>query len=326
VSERGPFAVSAAEIAEAAARIRPFVFRTPTIPCPALTARTRRPVHLKLESTQRTGSFKIRGATNAVRRIADADAGRGVVTHSSGNHALALATAAADRGIPCRVVMPSNASPMKRAAVEAAGATVVTSGDTAAEREAKANEVQAATGATMVPPYDHPWTIAGQGTIALEILADLPEAATLVVPVGGGGLIGGIAIAAKALRPDLRIVGAEPELADDAAESKRTGRLAAQRPPVTVADGLRAPLGRLTFPIVASLVDEIVTVPETEIVSAMRLVMEEARLVIEPSAAVGVAAIVAGGSGGVGGDASRPLACVLCGGNVDLSRLPWLSR
>jgi threonine dehydratase len=322
-SERGPFAVSSAKIAEAADRIRPFVFRTPTVPCPALAARAGRPVHLKLESTQRTGSFKIRGATNAVRRIADADAARGVVTHSSGNHALALATAAADRGIPCRVVMPSNASPLKRAAVEAAGATVVTSGDTAAEREAKANEVQAETGATMVPPYDHPWTIAGQGTIAAEILADLPDAATLVVPVGGGGLIGGIAIAARAMRPDLRIVGAEPALADDAAESKRTGRLAPQRPPVTVADGLRAPLGRLTFPIVSALVDEIVTVTEEEIVAAMRLVFEEARLVIEPSAAVGVAAILART---VGGDATRALACVLCGGNVDLARLPWLAR
>jgi threonine dehydratase len=317
-----PYAASPVDIAEAAERIRPFVFRTPTIACPALSARAGRPVHLKLESMQRTGSFKIRGATNAVRRIPDADAARGVVTHSSGNHALALATAAADRRIPCRVVMPANASPLKRAAVEAAGATVVTSGNTAVEREAKAAGVEAETGATMVPPYDHPWTIAGQGTIAAEILADLPDATTLVVPVGGGGLIGGIAIAARAARPGIRIVGAEPALADDAAESKRTGRLAPQRPPVTVADGLRAPLGRLTFPIVSALVDEIVTVTEDEIVAAMRLAFEEARLVIEPSAAVGVAAILAGRAGG---DPARPLACVVCGGNVDLARLPWLA-
>lgn len=317
----GPYAVSAADVTAAASRIAPHVLRTPVLPCAPVSERTGREVLLKLESMQRTGSFKIRGATNAVRSIADADAPRGVVTHSSGNHALALAVAASARGMAARVVMPANASPAKRAAVERAGAVVVTCGNTGAEREAAAEDVRRSTGATMVPPYDHPWVIAGQGTIALEVLAQAPEAATLVVPVGGGGMISGIAVAARALRPDLRIVGAEPELAGDAAESHRTGARAPQRPPVSIADGLRAALGELTFPIVRDLVDEVALVSDGEIVSAMRMAFEEARLVIEPSAAVGIAAVLAGR---VGGRTDRPLVCIACGGNADLARLPWL--
>jgi threonine dehydratase len=314
------FAIDAADVAAAAARIAPFVRRTPTVRCDPLSERAGRAVHLKLESMQRTGSFKIRGATNAVRSIPEADVPLGVVTHSSGNHALALAVAAAARGMPAHVVMPENASPAKRAAVERAGARVVTSGNSGAEREAAAADVQRATGATMVPPFDHPWVMAGQGTIAPEILADLPDAATLVVPVGGGGMIAGIAVAARAMRPDVRIVGAEPALADDAAESRRTGVRAPQRPPVTIADGLRTALGELTFPVVRELVDDVAIVSEEEIVEAMRIAFTEARLVIEPSAAVGIAAVLAGR---VGGPADRPLACVVCGGNADLARLPW---
>jgi threonine dehydratase len=314
------FAIDAADVAAAAARIAPFVRRTPTVRCDSLSERAGRAVHLKLESMQRTGSFKIRGATNAVRSIPEADVPLGVVTHSSGNHALALAVAAAARGMPAHVVMPENASPAKRAAVERAGARVVTSGNSGAEREAAAADVQRATGATMVPPFDHPWVMAGQGTIAPEILEDLPDAATLVVPVGGGGMISGIAIAARAMRPDVRIVGAEPALADDAAESRRTGVRAPQRPPVTIADGLRTALGELTFPVVRELVDDVAIVSEEEIVEAMRIAFTEARLVIEPSAAVGIAAVLAGR---VGGPADRPLACVVCGGNADLARLPW---
>lgn len=316
------YAVTHADIAAAAARIAPHVLRTPVIPAHAVSGLAGREVAFKCESMQRTGSFKIRGATNAVRSIADRDAPRGVVTHSSGNHALALATAAAERGMPAHVVMPANASPTKRAAVERTGAAVVTSGNSGAEREAAAAEVQARTGATMVPPFDHPWVIAGQGTIALEVLEQLPEAATLVVPVGGGGMISGIAIAARGVRPDIRIVGAEPQIAGDAEESKRTGRISPQRPPVTIADGLRAALGELTFPVVRDLVDSIALVSEDEIVAAMRLVFLQERLVIEPSAAVGVAAILAGR---VGGPLDRPTVCVLCGGNADLARLPWLT-
>jgi len=316
-----PNAVSIADIRAAAARIAPFVRTTPVLACPDLERRAGRAVLAKCESMQRTGSFKIRGATNAVRRLDDAQAVRGVVTHSSGNHALALATAAADRGIPAHVVMPVNASPVKRTAVERAGATVVSCGPTAAEREMACAEVASRTGAFVVPPYDHPWTIAGQGTVGLEIAEEVPDAGTVIVPVGGGGLIGGIATALRALRPDVRIVGAEPALADDAAESLRTGRRAPQRPPVTVADGLRAPLGELTFPILQDAVDAVVTVPEAAIVDAMRIAFEECRLVIEPSAAVGIAALL---DGACGGDLSRPAVVVICGGNVDLTALPWV--
>lgn len=319
---RAAAAIDLADVRAAAARIAPFVVRTPLIRCAALSERAGRPVHLKLESMQRTGSFKFRGATNFVRSIPDADLARGVVAESSGNHALALAVAAAARGMRAHVVMPENASPSKRAAVERAGARVVTSGNLGTERRAMAEEVRRATGATLVPPFDHPWTIAGQGTIALEVLEQLPDAATIVVPVGGGGMISGIAVAARALRPGIRVVGAEPELAGDAAESLRTGTRAPQRPPVSVADGLRAALGELTFPMVRDLVDGIALVSEEEIVAAMRFTFEESRLVIEPSAAVGVAAILAGR---VGGPTDRPLVCVACGGNVDLARLPWLA-
>jgi threonine dehydratase len=272
---------------------------------------------------QRTGSFKIRGASNAVRLLDDATAARGVVTHSSGNHALALATAAAARGIPAHVVMPLNASPMKRAAVEAAGAAVHACGNTASERAAACDEIARRTGAFVVPPYDHPWTIAGQGTVGLEIAEQLPDAGTIVVPVGGGGLIGGIAVALRDARPGMRIVGAEPELAGDAAESFRSGRISPQHPPVSIADGLRAPLGELTFPLLRDLVDDVVTVTEDQIEAAMRFAFEEMRLVIEPSDAVGIAALLADRCGG---DRTRPAAVVLCGGNVDLASLPWLAR
>ncbi|MFO0961628.1 MAG: pyridoxal-phosphate dependent enzyme [Phycisphaerales bacterium] len=314
------------EIQEAAARIAPHARRTPLVESAALGARAGRAVHCKCETMQRTGSFKFRGACNAVWRVPAADAARGVVTHSSGNHALALAEAARERGIPAHVVMPARASAVKRAAVLAAGATLYECGETAAEREERCAQVLAQTRGTLVPPYDHAWTIAGQGTIALEILESLPQAGTIVVPVGGGGLISGIAIAAKALRPGIRIVGAEPALADDAAEGKRTGVRAAQRPPVTIADGLRAPLGELTFPVVRELVDEIVTVSEEAIVEGLRTLFEEAKLVAEPSAAVGVAALLDPRMRArAAEDAARgPTVVVLCGGNVDLASLPFL--
>lgn len=315
--------ITAADVRAAAARIAHDVRLTPAFASHALSMAAGRPAAVKCESMQRTGSFKIRGASNAVRLLDDATAARGVVTHSSGNHALALATAAAARGIPAHVVMPANASRVKRAAVEAAGAAVHESGNTAAERAAACEDVARRTGAFVVPPYDHPWTIAGQGTVGLEIAAQLPDAATVVVPVGGGGLIGGIAVALRDARPGIRIVGAEPALAGDAAESFRTGRIAPQHPPVSIADGLRAPLGELTFPLLRDLVDDVVTVSEDEIAAAMRFAFEDMRVVIEPSAAVGIAALTAGRCGG---DPSRPAAIVLCGGNVDLAALPWHAR
>lgn len=315
--------VSADDVRAAAARIAGDVFLTPAFGSRALSDAAGRLAAVKCESMQRTGSFKIRGASNAVRLLDAAAAAHGVVTHSSGNHALALATAAANRGIPAHVVMPMNASPIKRAAVEAAGAAVHACGNTAAERAAACDEIARRTGAFVVPPYDHPWTIAGQGTVGLEIAGQLPDAGTVVVPVGGGGLIGGIAVALRDACPGVRIVGAEPELAGDAAESFRSGRIAPQHPPVSIADGLRAPLGELTFPLLRDLVDDVVTVTEGQIVAAMRFAFEEMRVVIEPSAAVGIAALLADRCGG---DRARPAAVVLCGGNVDLASLPWCTH
>lgn len=322
------YAITLEDVRQARERIAPHVRHTPLLHSPDLSLETGRTVHMKCECMQRTGSFKIRGASNAVWALDATVAARGVVTHSSGNHGQAVACAAQAREIPAHVVMPHNTLQIKRDAVARYGASIYTSGPDAAERHAVCQRVLQETGGTLIHPYDQPLTMAGQGTIALEILEDLPQASTLVVPVGGGGLISGITVAAKALRPDIRVVGAEPALADDAAESKRTGAPAAQRPPVTIADGLRTPLGEATFPVVRDLVDAIVTVSEEEIVQGMRFIYERARIVIEPSAGVGVAALCTPTmrAAAAQDDARGPTVVVLCGGNADLAALPWLAR
>ena len=251
----------------------------------------------------------------------DATAARGVVTHSSGNHAQALALAAKMRGIPAHVVMPSISAEIKKAAVRGYGAGIVECDPTIAAREATAARVIAETGGTMIPPYNHPDVIAGKGTVALELLDECPQLDAIVVPLGGGGMISGIAIAAKALKPSIRIIGAEPELAGDAALSKRTGSIQPQMPPITIADGLRGTLGPLTFPVVRDLVDEIVLVSEADIAAHMRLVWERMKLTIEPSAAVGVA--VACSDWMRKQENHADVGVVLCGGNVDLSQQPF---
>ncbi|MFM1804507.1 MAG: hypothetical protein RL136_1386 [Planctomycetota bacterium] len=304
-------------------RIEPFVHRTPVVTNATLDEASGRRLWFKCELLQRTGSFKFRGATNAVRSLSEADAARGVVTHSSGNHAQALALAARMRGIAAHVVMPSNSAEVKKAAVRGYGARIIECEPTLEARESTAARVIAETGGTMIPPYNHPDVIAGQGTIALELLDECPQLDAIIVPLGGGGLISGIAIAAKALKPSIRIIGAEPELAGDAAASKHSGRIEPAMKPVTIADGLRTALGPLTFPVVRDLVDEIVLVSEQEIVSYMRLAWERMKLTIEPSAAVGVAVACsawmhAKQNAGIG-DAG----VVLCGGNVDLGALPF---
>jgi threonine dehydratase len=320
------YAVSIDDIVAARARIADHVLCTPVLPATDLSAACGRRVVAKCECLQHTGSFKIRGATNAVQALDEASAAKGVLTHSSGNHGRALAQAAKARGIQAHVVMPRDTSVVKRDAVAALGASTYECGPTEPERMAECARVGAETNATVVPPYNHAMVIAGQGTIALEVLEQVPDVGTIVVPVGGGGMIGGIAIAMKALRPSVRVVGAEPALADDAAEGKRTGSIAAQRPPVTVADGLRAPLGPLTFPMVRDLVDEIVTVSEDEIIAGMRLVCERMHLVIEPSAGVGVAALLSARmrASASADNARGPTVVVLCGGNTNLAALPWL--
>lgn len=317
------YAADLAAIQAAAERIAPHAHRTPILTSATLDAMAMRPLLFKAELFQKGGAFKVRGALNAVLQLDEAAAARGVVTHSSGNHAQALAIAARLRGIPARIVMPTNAPAVKRRAVEGYGATVVPCEPTLEARESTAARVVSESGGTLIPPFDHPAVIAGQGTIALEILEERPEIEAIVAPLGGGGMISGIAIAAKAMKPSIRVFAAEPALADDAFRSKAAGAIAPVLRTDTVADGLRTSLGALTFPVVRDLVDEVLLVEEQAIVAAMRLVWERMKVLIEPSAAVGVAAVLDAGF------SSRrsfgPAAVVLCGGNVDLDRLPWQS-
>ncbi len=309
-----------AVIEQASRRIAGLAHRTPVETCATLDRMAGRALLLKCEHLQKVGAFKFRGACNAVGKL-DADlAARGVVTHSSGNHAQALALAAKMRGIRAHVVMPRSAPKVKRDAVLGYGARVIECEPTLAAREEAAAAVMAETGACFIPPYDHPDVIAGQGTVALELLAQAPDLDAVVAPVGGGGLLSGVCIAAKALRPGIRVVGAEPLGADDAARSKRAGRLIPQTGPKTIADGLLTSLGDLTWPVIRDQVDDIVTVTEEEIVTAMRLAWERAKQLIEPSAAVALAAAMGPGLGG-----ARRVGVILSGGNVDLERLPWLA-
>jgi len=315
------YGVDLAAVLDAASRIAGLVHRTPVMTCATLDRLAGRALFLKCENLQKVGAFKFRGACNAVGKLAPEQAALGVATHSSGNHAQALALAAKLRGIPAHIVMPSNAPPVKRRAVEGYGGHVIECVPTLAAREETAAAVVAATGATLIPPYDHPDVIAGQGTAALELLEQVADLEAVVAPVGGGGLVAGLCIAAKGVRPSVRVFAAEPAGADDAARSKASGVLIPQTAPRTIADGLLTSLGTLTWPILRDLVERVVLVSEEEIQSAMRLVWERAKLLIEPSAAVAVAAVLSEEFRELPG-LSR-VGVVLSGGNVDLDRLPW---
>lgn len=264
-------------------------------------------------------AFKFRGACNAVRALSDSEAARGVATHSSGNHAQALALAARIRGIQARIVMPETAPAVKQAAVGGYGGRITPCDPTLAGREATLAAVVEATDATVIHPYNDRRVIAGQGTAALELLEQCPDLDVLMVPVGGGGLLSGTALAAAASPRSLRVLGAEPEQADDACRSLEAGHIVPSLDPQTIADGLRASLGDLTYPIIGEHVERIVTVSEQAIVEAMRLVWERAKLVIEPSAAVPLAALWEGRIELRG----LRVGVILSGGNVDLDRLPW---
>jgi threonine dehydratase len=316
--QASPYATDLAAIRRAQERIATHAHRTPVATSRTLNAIAGRALFFKCENLQRGGAFKIRGACNAVFALDDEAAARGVVTHSSGNHAQALAIAARIRGIVAHVVMPTTAPRPKREAAIGYGARIIDCAPTLEAREEMAARVVADTGATLIPPYDHPDVIAGQGTIALELLEDVPDLDAIVAPVGGGGLVSGIALAVNELAPKVKVIAAEPAGADDAARSKRERRRVLQTAPNTIADGLRTSLGTLTWPVIRDLVDRVITVEEDAIRAAMRLVFERMKLVIEPSAAVAVAAVL--------GDALRDepelrtVAVVLSGGNVEL---PW---
>lgn len=315
------YAVTLKDVRAAARRIAPWAHRTPVLTCATLDRLAGRALFFKCEQFQKVGAFKFRGACNAVRKLSAAKAKRGVITHSSGNHAQALALAAKERGIPAHIIMPSTASPVKRRAVEDYGGQIVLCEPTLEARETTTARVQEETGAILIPPYNHADVIAGQGTVALELLRQVKNLDAVVMPVGGGGLMAGICIAAKGVDPALRIFAAEPAGADDAARSKTAGALLPQTGPKTCADGLLTSLGELTWPLLRDQVEQVMTVNEVEIIAAMRLSWERAKFLIEPSAAVAVAAVLT--------DAFRRLAglervgVILSGGNANLDSLPW---
>ena len=313
------------DVLSAAEVIRGVAHRTPVMTCRTLDDLAGRRLFFKAENLQKVGAFKFRGAFNAVSRLSDEGAAAGVVTHSSGNHAQALALAAKMRGIPAFIVMPRTASPVKQAAVRDYGAEVVLCEPTLAARESTAAEVQQRTGATFIHPYDHPHIIAGQGTAMLELVEQVDELgaslSAVIAPVGGGGLLSGTTIAAHGLNRGLRVFAAEPAGADDAARSKAAGEFVPQTSPNTIADGLLTSLGQLTWPIIRDQVEQIITVSDEQIVAAMRLLWERAKLLIEPSSAVVLAAVL--------DDRFRELpdiagvGLILSGGNVNLDKLPW---
>ncbi|MFH1488800.1 MAG: pyridoxal-phosphate dependent enzyme [Pseudomonadota bacterium] len=302
------------EITKAHERIRPYIHRTPVLTCTALNEMCGADLYFKCENFQKVGAFKIRGACNGVFSLSDPEAERGVATHSSGNHAAALALAARRRGIRAYVVMPENAPPIKRAAVEGYGAEITLCRPTLAAREATLKEIIESTGAEMIHPYNDCRVIAGQGTAALELLEEVPDPDMVMTPVGGGGLLSGTASAVSAVSPGTEIIGAEPERADDAFRSLRAGRILPSENPDTVADGLRTSLGSLTFPIIQRLVKDIVTVSEEDIIRAMGLVWERMKIVIEPSAAVPVGALLRRDKLFEG----KRIGVILSGGNVDV--------
>lgn len=293
-------------------RIAPFIHHTPVMVSRTLDEWVDAVVFLKCEHLQRVGAFKYRGATNAVQSLTADAAAHGVAAHSSGNHGAALALAARHRGIAAHIVVPTTAARAKRAAVEAYGARIVLCEPTLASREATVAAVIAETGAIEIHPFDNDDVIAGAGTAALELVREVDGLDVIVAPVGGGGLLSGTALAAHGTQPALRVIGAEPAAADDAARSLQTGSIVAPHPPATIADGLLTGLSPRTFAVISEHVETIVTVTEAEIVEAMRFVWERTKQLIEPSAAVGVAAVRRADLPGA------RVGIILSGGNVDL--------
>jgi len=307
------------DIIAASEAIAPFVHRTPVLTSRQIDSVSDAYLFFKCENFQKVGAFKFRGATNAVMSLTAEQRARGVVTHSSGNHAAALAYAAVSRGVKAYIIMPSSAPEVKKRAVAGYGAEITFCEPTLAAREAAAAGVIERTGATMIHPYDNFDIIAGQGTAAMELLAYIDRPDAVIAPVGGGGLLSGTAIAARHLVPSVKIYGAEPLLADDAARSLHSGTIQPALPPRTMADGLLTSLCERTFTVIKYNVDDILTVTEEQISGAMMLVWERMKIIIEPSAAVPVAAVLANKELFRG----KRVAIIVSGGNVDLTKLPF---
>ena len=311
--------VTLPDIQQASERIKPYAHRTPVLTNESLNQKVGARVFLKCENMQKVGAFKFRGACNAVYSLSDEEAAHGVVTHSSGNHAQALALAAKMRGIPAYIVMPSNAPQVKKDAVAGYGGQITFCEPTLQARESTMERIRLDTGATVVHPYDNERVIAGQGTATLELLDEIPDLDVVIAPVGGGGLLSGTSIAAKGLNPSIRVIAAEPEMADDAYRSMQEGKIIPSVNPKTIADGLLTSLGTLTFPIIQQNIEQIVTVSEQGIIESMKFIWERAKIIIEPSAAT-VIAVLWEKKIDLGG---LKVGVILSGGNVDLNKLPW---
>ncbi len=308
------------DVRVAAGRIQPWLHRTPVLTSRSLDELTGVACWFKCENWQKSGAFKARGATNAIFHLTEAEAAKGVATHSSGNHGAALALAAGWRGIKARVVMPRTAPTVKLKAVAAYGGEIILCEPTQESRQETLAAVLRETGAVYIPPYNHFEVIAGQGTASLELLEEVPGLDVVMAPVGGGGLLSGTAVTVSALAPGIQIWGSEPAQADDAARSLQAGKLIMGNNPQTIADGLRTSLGELTYAIISQRVSRILTVSEDEIVQAMRFIWERLKIVVEPSGAVPFAAVLAHAQELQG----KRVGLILSGGNVDLDRLPWM--
>lgn len=306
-------------ILDAAKRIAPYINRTPVLTSSYLNWRFGANLFFKCENFQKVGAFKSRGAVNAVFSLDEATARKGVATHSSGNHAQALARAAALRNIPAYIVMPETAPKVKVAAVKDYGGKITFCKPTLAAREETLNEVIAETGATEIHPYDNLKVIAGQATAVKELVEEQPDLNLILCPVGGGGLLSGSALSTRFFSPGTNIIACEPAGADDAYRSFHSGKFVPSIEPKTIADGLLTSLGRCTFPIIKEFVSDIVTVEEESIIDAMRLVYERMKIIIEPSSAVPLAAILENKVAVSG----KKVGILISGGNVDLNHLPF---
>jgi len=304
------------DVREAHDRIRPYIHRTPVLTSASINAMVGARALFKCENFQKVGAFKFRGATNAVFSLSDEEANRGVVTHSSGNHAAALALAARNRGISARIVMPSNAPSVKIAAVEGYGGNITFCEPKPLAREEAADLIVKETGSTLVHPSNDLSVITGQGTVALEFIETAGDLDVILTPLGGGGLLSGTALTVRGLGAKIKVVGCEPKNADDAYRSIRAGRILPSVNPDTIADGLRTSLGDNTFSIIRDLVDDIVLVSEEEIVAAMQTIFQRMKIVVEPSSAVPVAAVLFEKIRVT----DKNVGIILSGGNVDFSQ------
>lgn len=312
------------DVVEAHERIKPYIHRTPVLTSSYLNELTGAELFFKCENFQKAGAFKVRGASNAVFGLSDEQAERGVATHSSGNHALSLSYAAGRRGIPCHVVMPRTAPQAKKDAVRGYGGIITECEPSTTSREEVFAKVHAETGADFVHPYNDPRVVAGQATCSREFMEQMEGLGgpvdMMVAPIGGGGMISGTCLTLSNIAPDVKIIAAEPEQADDAYRSFKAGHIIADDAPVTIADGLKVPLKELTWHFVSNYVSDIQTASEQEIIDAMKLTWQRMKIVMEPSCAVPLAVILKNKEYFAG----KRVGVIVTGGNVDLDKLPWM--